>query len=46
MVKPTNTLISAHAWAAARAPVADFSPMRFPTRLEATTPGSGYSHLP
>lgn len=41
IVKPTNTLMSAHAWAAARAPRAVFAPMRFPMRLEATTPGSG-----
>lgn len=39
IVKPTNALTSAHAWAAVRAPMADFAPMRFPMRLEATTPG-------
>ena len=38
IVKPTNTLISALACAAARAPTADLAPMRFPMRLEATTP--------
>ena len=40
MVKPTKTLTSAHAWAAVRAPIAVLAPMRFPMRLEATTPGS------
>lgn len=43
IVKPTSTLTSAQAWAAVRAPIAVFAPMRFPMWLEATTPDLGYT---
>lgn len=41
IVKPTNTLMNALAWAAARAPTAVLAPMRFPMRFDATTPWFG-----